>query len=163
MQLINLIWQWALLWADNSYVTSYSSWRDLSHAKPGSPFLLWLRSHQYNPKWLKLWRLSCRQRTSDRIRDGKIKLQPSTELKGLTIKTFKFFQKAGKYNFLVYNMLEKNWHNLLMHSYFFCGRSSSRDPKREPLKSFMYCTQNVRSIRKLKKQRFLGPAFLVHN
>lgn len=33
MQVINLIWQWALLWVDNSYVISYSSWRDLSHTE----------------------------------------------------------------------------------------------------------------------------------
>lgn len=92
-----------------------------------------------------------------------MKLQLSTGLRGGMIKTFKFFLEARRFNFLVYNMVEKNnWHSLLVHQYFFCGRSSSRVPKRESLRSHMYCMQNVRSIKKLMKQRFLGLALFIH-
>lgn len=97
----------------------------------------------------------------DQGRENKTPTKHRTQ--GAYDQNIQVFSKSWKIQLSSLQHVRKNWHNLLMHSYFFCGRSSSRDPKREPLKSFMYCTQNVRSIRKLKKQRFLGPAFLVHN
>lgn len=108
MQLINLIWQWALLWVDNSYVMSYSSWRDSSHAKAASPFFFFFITEKPWVQSKMIKAIEIELQTKNFGLDQGWENKTPTGLKGLMIKIVKFFLQAGKFNCLVYNMWEKN-------------------------------------------------------